>query len=79
MGFFAIRFSKQLRQNNKSPNQWLKDDWAKNHARWSGRIFVISFLNRADPFSRVCLFHFYDICNRNQLALACCYDQVSGF
>jgi len=26
-GFFAIRFSKQLQQNNKLPNQRLKKDW----------------------------------------------------
>ena len=30
MAFFAIRFSKQLQQNNKSPNQRLKEDWQRS-------------------------------------------------
>ena len=32
---------------------------------------MISFLIGANPFSRVCPFHFYDICNRHELISEC--------
>ena len=34
------------------------------------------FSIRANPFHRVCLFHFYGICNRNELTFACCSGKI---
>jgi hypothetical protein len=34
------------------------------------------FSVRVNHFYGVCLLHFYDICNRNQLTLACCTGKV---
>ena len=38
---------------------------------------MISFFNGASPFSGVCPFHFYDICNEQKSDSACVYGKIS--
>ena len=38
---------------------------------------MISFSIGANPFYRVCLFHFCDICNEQEMISACVYGKIS--
>ena len=39
---------------------------------------MISFFNRANPFSGFALFDFIDICNQHELISACVTGKISG-
>ena len=49
---------------------------AIKHTYHFHKIRVISFFNWANPFSGVCSFRLYDICNRHELTFACCSGKV---
>jgi hypothetical protein len=38
---------------------------------------ALLFSIRADPFSGVCPYHFYGICNEQELASACVYGKIT--
>jgi hypothetical protein len=46
------------------------------HTYHTHKFRVISFFNGASPFSGVCPFHFYDICNEQESDSACVYGKV---